>query len=126
LEFEARYDEAGNRFVAFGRGGEACRCFWSGQEFGAILSLVQGFPEIAHDPRYLAARFLQNINPTWIQATQILERLVDFISREPDISPGELATWSQFVDQFIARLKTLAVQTAKAANEVDQAMNLSH
>ena len=123
LEFEAEYLKAGNRFVEFGRGADACRCFWSGQTLKEIISLVQKFPEIARDPRYLIANFLESKNQTWPQAAHILEQRSEFVFRELQTSTGELSAWSRFAGQFIEGLRTLAVQTVKSVDEVDQAMN---
>ena len=101
-EFSEDFIKAGDSFKALGKADDALRCYWAGEGSDAVVGLVLKFPEIANDPRFLAANAIKRDKNTADQITAVLAALekVDPFSNDP----GESTDWRWFSKKFIPKV----------------------
>ena len=106
-EFSEEFIKAGDSFSALGQALDACRCYWAGKDSDAVVDLVSKFPEIANNPRFLAANAIKRDRNTTEQISALLDALekVEPLSFSDD--PGESTDWRWFFEKFIPKVSQM-------------------
>ncbi len=115
-QFKGKFIKAGDLFKELGQSVDACHCYWAdwaGEGLEPVVNLVETFPEIADDPRFLAANTITRDNNDTKQIDDLLTALETIepvpFPKGSDQSPA----WRQFFDKFI-------VKVIKAIKDSDQ------
>ena len=112
-EFSEEFIKAGDSFSALGQALDACRCYWAGKDSDAVVDLVSKFPEIASNPRFLAANAIKRDRNTTEQISSLLDALekVEPLSFSDD--PGESTDWRWFFEKFIPKVNQVVEASSR-------------
>jgi hypothetical protein len=114
-EFSEEFAKAGELFKKIRQADDACRCYWAGKDANAVISLVQEFPEIANDPRFLAASAIIQEKNTAGQIANLLNVLETVNPMPFPEGPGEIAAWRWFFEKFITKV-SYAIESSEREN----------
>ena len=78
--------------------------YWAGEDSDAIVDLVQKFPEIASDPRFLAANAIRRDKNTLAQIETVLVALGSVEVEPSPNDSGESTDWRWFFERFLPKV----------------------
>ena len=103
-EFRDDFIKAGDSFKVLEQADDACRCYWAGEDSDAVVDLVQKFPEIASDPRFLAANAIRRDKNTPTHIETVLAALESIEVESSPNDSGESTDWRWFFERFLPKV----------------------
>lgn len=102
-EYGGKFGEAAGLFAKCEQQDSACRCYWADQDTTAIIRMVEKFPEISEDPRFIAASAIKRDQNTAYQIGTVLTALEKVTPTPFPDMPGEIDAWQWFFNQFVIK-----------------------
>ena len=112
-EFSEEFIKAGDSFSALGQALDACRCYWAGKDSDAVVDLVSKFPEVANNPRFLAANAIKRDRNTTEQISALLDALEEVEPLSFSDDPGESTDWRWFFEKFIPKVSQVVEASSR-------------
>ncbi len=115
-EYEGEFKKAAELFINLGQSGEACRCYWTDRDANSVVRLVEKFPKITTDLRFIAAGSIVRERNTVFQLNHVLTALEQTPPSLTEL-PEEVEGWRWFFSCFADKISEEILASDRATAE---------